>query len=321
MTRHLHVQLCGKRQQTTFVSTSFLSSASGLHLLPPLRLSDATPTVALSAASSPFLHALATTPFWMDVTLSYLLLEDWLLLESLSHSLGPHIASADAWRDIDLGPAFLSSLPPDLSTPQVIQRIRREIIDRQKSLRRMRKAWAGLKKFADRDVAWTFNPGLEEDMVRRLEDKMGCVLPPDLRASFLIHDGQGFLSNSGIIVGGGRLLSLSEVVAEACRQDREEWKGREGEENRSNAKVLAPPALRFGEEGVEGSRARMVPVSEGARGRSLCVALPRRRRRAGEETEKGNLGEEDDVGCVYIVTALSCQKMARSWGEYMGCLR
>lgn len=171
-------------------------------------------------------------------------------------------------------------------------------------------------------MAWTLNPGLEEGMVRRLENKMGCVIPPDLRASFLIHNGQGFLANPGIMVGGGRLLSLSEVVEEACRQDKEEWKGtKEGGEDGLDARVLASPALRLGEEGVEGGRARMVPMSEGARGRSVCVALPRRRRRAGQEKEKGNVGEEDGVGCVYMVTALSCRMLARSWGEYMGSLR
>ena len=32
-------------------------------------------------------------------------------------------------------------------------------------------------------------------------------------------------------------------------------------------------------------------------------------------------GEEEVVGLVYMVTALSCRKLASSWGEYMGSLR
>lgn len=160
-------------------------------------------------------------------------------------------------------------------------------------------------------------------MVRQLETKMGCVLPPDLRASFLIHDGQGFLANPGMMVGGGRLLSLSEVVLEVCRQEKEEREGGKegGGEVEGAPRLLASPAVRLGEEGVEGGRARMVPVSEGARGRSVCVALPRRRRRGGDEGEEGKEGEVEGVGSVYMVTALSCRRLARSWGEYLGSLR
>ena len=63
-------------------------------------------------------------------------------------------------------------------------------------------------------------------------------------------------------------------------------------------------------EGKEGE-CRMVPLSEGARGRSLCVALPRKR----------GGGEGGWVGGVYIATALSCTKVGGSWGEYLGSLR
>jgi hypothetical protein len=321
MTCLLHVQLCREQRQTTLVSLS----STTLLLLPPLRLL-ATPatTSASEAASSPFLHALTTAPFWLDIALSYLLPHDWLLLEALSHALGHHVKHAEAWCDVDLGPAFLPSLPPSLTPAQIIQRIRREVIERQVSLRRMHKAWTNLKKFAPPGVVWTLNSKLEEGVVRRLETKMGCVLPPDLRASFLIHDGQGFLANPGMMVGGGRLLSLSEVVLEACRQDKEEGEGGKegGEEEEGVPRLLASPALRVGEEGVEGGRARMVPVSEGARGRSVCVALPKRRRRGGEEgEEEEEQGEVEGVGCVYMVTALSCRRLASSWGEYLGSLR
>jgi len=334
MTRLLHVQLCGEEQrQTTLLvlspSTSCLSSSgsstSPLLLLPPLRLlaTTATPPAAEIAAASPFFHALATAPFWLDIALSFLPPEDWLLLESLSHALRHQIKHAQAWGDVDLGPAFLPSLPPFSTPPQIIRRTRREVIERQASLRRMQKAWTGFKKFAAPGVAWTLNSGLEEGVVRRLETKMGCVLPPDLRASVLLHDGQGFLATPGMIIGG-RLLNLSEVVVEACRQDKDEGEGRKKggveEEVEVLPRLLALPAVGVGEGGREG-KTRMVPLSEGARGRSVCIALPKRSRRREEGRKEKEEGEEEDVGCVYMVTALSCRKLASSWGDYLGSLR
>jgi cell wall assembly regulator SMI1 len=138
----------------------------------------------------------------------------------------------------------------------------------------MHKAWANLKKFAAPGVAWTLNSGLEEGVVRRLETKMGCVLPPDLRASFLIHDGQGFLANPGMMVGGGRLLSLSEVALEACRQDKQEGEGgeegkQEGEEGEGVPRLLASPAV-----GWKGRRTG---------GREIGVWFPFRKERGGAQ--------------------------------------
>lgn len=49
-----------------------------------------------------------------------------------------------------------------------------------------------ITRFSHPGLSWTLNPGLEEDEVRRLEGLMGLVLPPELRASFKIHNGQSY---------------------------------------------------------------------------------------------------------------------------------
>jgi hypothetical protein len=62
----------------------------------------------------------------------------------------------------------------------------------------------------------------------------------------------------------------------------------------------------------------MVPLSEGARGRSVCVALPY----SGGGGEEGDGdGDVEGAGAIYVATALSCKKLSDSWGSYLGTLR
>lgn len=62
----------------------------------------------------------------------------------------------------------------------------------------------------------------------------------------------------------------------------------------------------------------MVPLSEGARGRSVCVALPYSGGGREEEEQEGAMEGE---GVIYVATALSCKKLADSWASYLGTLR
>ena len=63
----------------------------------------------------------------------------------------------------------------------------------------------------------------------------------------------------------------------------------------------------------------MVPLSEGARGRSVCVALPYSREGRGAGDDGG--GDVEGEGAIYVATALSCKRLADSWGSYLGTLR
>jgi hypothetical protein len=64
----------------------------------------------------------------------------------------------------------------------------------------------------------------------------------------------------------------------------------------------------------------MVPLSEGARGRSVCVALPYSASFRGEGEEEED-EEEEGVGAIYVATALSCKRLSDCWGSYLGTLR
>ena len=103
-----------------------------------------------------------------------------------------------------------------------------------------------------------------------------------------------------------------------------------GSDTAAAAAVMAPPPLPRPQQ-PRRRPVRMVPLSEGARGRSVCVALPCSR---GEEPREGGSatrledddddeGEEGDgvAGGIYIATALSCRKLADSWALYLGSLR
>lgn len=109
------------------------------------------------------------------------------------------------------------------------------------------------------------------------------------------------------LCGGGRLLTLAEVTKELRRQH--------GQRPASPP----PPPLALDEQQPQQQKPplRMVPLSEGARGRSVCVALPYSRDGGGDDDGSEVEGE----GAIYVATALSCKRLADSWGSYLGTLR
>ena len=118
--------------------------------------------------------------------------------------------------------------PPNRAFPYPLDgaKKREEFLRRRKSLGEVKRAWKDIEAFAS-GLVWTLNTGglliglyhiflptyppthlfhvhtgLSEEEVGRWEERMGCPLPPDLRASFLIHNGQGFHANPGLVGGG-----------------------------------------------------------------------------------------------------------------------
>lgn len=334
MTRLVHVHLFSEGRQATYVLCSSMPYYRSL--LPPLRLDYVTSSTHMASAGtaqlsfSAFLSAAVRTTFWLDITLSFLPPSSWLILECACKLIFSHIKHANAWRCVDLGPIYLHSLPSCLTPADIVQNIRFEFIERKASLWRLRRAWATIEQFAPAGFSWTLNKGIEEDALGRWEYALGCSLPPDLRASFLIHDGQSYMAQPGMMLGGGRLLSLEDVVIQACRmeQSQSDQDRRCMIEVAEGADVESAKTGKGGEdegdrnEGEEGWR--MVPLSEGARGRSVCIALPKRwkkKRVRGRRKERETAEDEGLLGGVYIVTALSCRKLADSWGQYLGTLR
>lgn len=104
------------------------------------------------------------------------------------------------------------------------------------------------------------NPGADEAALRRYETATGHRLPPDVRRSFLIHDGEA--QGATGVVFGLRLLPLSESLRQwqgwrevapmfASEADREEYAGRAGSlpEGAIKAEYTNPAWLPLTEDG------------------------------------------------------------------------
>ena len=166
----------------------------------------------------------------------------------------------------------------------------------------MAQAWSRIEKFASRSMGFSLSEGATEGEMCKFEKIIKAPLPPDLRASYLLHDGQGMF-NSGVgsgILGAGVLLPLHHILFEI---------------GVSGGTIAAQPL----------DQPRIVAISaKGHRGIALHYAFPppvRVKEGTVDEAAEEQEEEVEGVGCVYLGTGHHLRKVANSWLEYLGTLR
>jgi hypothetical protein len=155
-------------------------------------------------------------------------------------------------------------------------------------------------------MGFSLSEGATEEEMCNFEITVRAPLPPDLRASYLLHDGQGMF-NSGVgsgILGAGVLLSLSNISSDVIG-------GFWFYDTPRPAQPLDEP--------------RIVAISaKGHRGIALHYAFPppvRVKEGTVDEAAEEQEEEVEGVGCVYLGTGHHLRKVANSWLEYLGTLR
>lgn len=81
----------------------------------------------------------------------------------------------------------------------------------------MEATWDRIDTWLKARVPKLFNslqPGATEIKIQETENHLGVEFPEDVRASYLIHDGQDPDAPYGIIPGGWNLLALDEIIVE-----------------------------------------------------------------------------------------------------------
>jgi len=146
----------------------------------------------------------STSTFLWSFIIDFIGVESFLALGLVNKEWNWHIKNLDesfwvtsyvrkGWRKHKLSDSYLFDL-----------------VERMFSLRTVEQAWERLCLYAPAGFLWTLNSGANEEKIASFEDRMGLVLPMQLRASYQLHDGQ----NPAHYVEGyqmPRILSLAEV--------------------------------------------------------------------------------------------------------------
>ncbi|CAM9422242.1 unnamed protein product [Phaeothamnion confervicola] len=178
-----------------------------------LRLHEGSAPSEHSASAHSALRTVFKTADTAAFVLAFCDPEAWLAFEAVSREHYTAINSSHCWAQNDLG-----VLEAAVGAHEKQERKQR-YVGYRRAEKRVGEAWERLCRFAPAHRLWTLNPGASHEAITAKEASLKRRFPPEVRASFVIHNGQ-WCNDSFSDVGWLSFLKLAHNKARViCLKD------------------------------------------------------------------------------------------------------